>query len=87
MVPVKLQRKSVQHGFSLQRHDEDTLVNVTLLELLRRDYELEVPGLDPLPEDDSGIDVDQVFRIFQHAVRDLSGLGGSSGCLAGSVFL
>lgn len=73
LAPVQLQRKSIQHGFSLQRYDEDTLVNVTLLEMLRRDYNLDVPGLDPLPEDDSGVDVERVFRIFQHAVRDMQG--------------
>jgi very-short-patch-repair endonuclease len=73
LVPVQLSRKSVQSGFSLQRHDEDTLVNVTLLELLKRDYQLDVPGVNPPPEDDSGVDVDMVFRLFQHAVRDLPG--------------
>ena len=73
LVPVQLSRKSVQSGFSLQRHDEDTLVNVTLLELLKRDYQLDVPGVNPPPEDDSGVDVDKVFRLFQHAVRDLPG--------------
>lgn len=73
LVPVKLHRKSLQTGFSLQRHDEDTLVNVTLLELLKRDYQLEVPGVNPPPEDDSGVDVDKVFRLFQHAVKDMLG--------------
>lgn len=73
LVPVQLHRKSVQQGFTLERHDEDTLVNVTLLELLKRDYELEVPGVNPPPEDDSGVDVDRVFRLFQHAVRDMPG--------------
>lgn len=73
LVPVQLHRKSAQQGFTLERHDEDTLVNVTLLELLKRDYELEVPGVNPPPEDDSGIDVDRVFRLFQNAVRDMSG--------------
>jgi len=73
LVPVKLNRTSVQAGFSLQRHDEDTSVNVTLLELLKRDYEVEVPGVNPPPEDDSGVDVDEVFRRFQYAVRDMPG--------------
>ena len=49
------------------------MVNVTLLELLKRDYQLDVPGVNPPPEDDSGVDVDKVFRLFQHAVRDLTG--------------
>jgi very-short-patch-repair endonuclease len=73
LVPVQLHRKSVQQGFTLERHDEDTLVNVSLLELLKRDYELEVPGVNPPPEDESGVDVDRVFRLFQNAVRDMPG--------------
>jgi very-short-patch-repair endonuclease len=73
LVPVQLNRKSVHQGFTLQRHDEDTLVNVTLLELIKRDYELDVPGVNPPPEDESGVDVDRVFRLFQHAVRDMPG--------------
>ncbi len=73
LIPVQLHRKSVQSGFSLQHHDEDTLVNVTLLEFLKRDYQLDVPGVNPPPEDDSGVNVDRVFRLFQQAVRDLPG--------------
>ncbi len=73
LIPVKLHRESVQSGFSLQRHDEEPLINVTLLELLKRDFELEIPGVNPLPEDDSGVDVNKVFRLFQQAVRDMPG--------------
>ncbi len=73
LIPVQLHRKSVQQGFSLQRYDEDPIVNVTLLELLKRDYDLDVPGVNPPPEDESGVDVDRVFRLFQHAVRDMRG--------------
>ena len=73
LIPLSLSRKSAQSGFSIQRHDEDALVNVTLLELLKRDFELEAPGVNPPPEDESGVDVSMVFRIFQQAVKDLPG--------------
>lgn len=73
LVPVRLDRKSVSHGFSLQRIDEETLVNVTLLELLQRDFKLEVPGVQPLPEDENGVDVGQVFWRFQQAVKEMTG--------------
>src|SRR5690606_37860789 len=56
LVPVRLKRKSVLEGFSLQRIDEETRLNVTLIEMLRQDFQLQIPGLDPLPEDDSGVD-------------------------------
>jgi len=73
LLPVECLRKSVLEGFALRRLDEDARVNVTLVELLRQRFKKEVPGLDPLPEDASGVDVEQVLRRFQDAVRDLAG--------------
>lgn len=73
LVPVELKRKSVIEGFSLRRLDEETRPNVTLMEMLRQHFQKEIPGVDPLPEDQSGVDVKLVFRIFRDAVRDLPG--------------
>jgi very-short-patch-repair endonuclease len=73
LVPVELKRKSVIEGFSLRRLDEETRLNVTLMEMLRQHFQKEIPGLEPLPEDQSGVDVGLVFRIFRDAVRDLPG--------------
>jgi len=73
LIPVKLERKSVHQGFSVQRYDEDAMINVTLLELLKRDCEMEIPGVNPPPEDESGVDVAKVFWLFQQAVKDMPG--------------
>ncbi len=73
LVPVELKRKSVIEGFSLHRLDEETRLNVTLMEMLRQHFQKEIPGLDPLPEDDSGVNVGRVFQLFRDAVRDLAG--------------
>jgi very-short-patch-repair endonuclease len=73
LIPVKLERKSAQHGFRLKRYDEDALINVTLLELLKRDFELEVPGVNPPPDGEQGVDVARVFRLFQQAVKEMQG--------------
>lgn len=73
LVPVELKRKSVIEGFSLRRVDEETRLNVTLMEMLRQHFHKEIPGLDPLPEDDSGVNVAYVFQVFREAVRDLPG--------------
>jgi hypothetical protein len=69
LVPVELRRKSILEGFSLRRLDEETRVNVTLLEMLRQHFQKEIPGLDPLPGDESGVDVPRVFEIFRDALR------------------
>jgi len=73
LVPVELKRKSVLEGFSLRRVDEETRLNVTLMEMLRQNFQKDIAGLDPLPEDDSGVNVARVFQIFRDAVRDLPG--------------
>ncbi len=73
LIPVELKRKSVLEGFSLKRIDEEPRLNVTLIEMLRQHFHKEIPGLDPLPEDESGVDVRLVFRIFRDAVRNLVG--------------
>ncbi len=73
LVPVELKRKSVLEGFSLRRIDEETRLNVTLMEMLRQHFQKDIAGLDPLPEDHSGVNVGLVFQIFRDAVRDLAG--------------
>lgn len=73
LIPVELKRKSVLEGFSLRRIDEETRLNVTLMEMLRQNFHQEVPGVDPLPEDETGTDVANVFQRFRDAVRDLPG--------------
>ena len=73
LMPVSLRRRSPSQGPILCRRDEDSVVNSTLLELLRREHRLEIPGLDPLPCDASGLDVARVFRIFRRAMLGLRG--------------
>ena len=73
MIPVRLERASMVEGVKMYRLDEDTTVNATLLEFMRAQFNLSVPGLDPLPTDDSGVDVAKVLQIFRQAVRDMPG--------------
>jgi hypothetical protein len=73
LVPVRLDRQSARSGYTLVRTDEDAVVNVTLLEMLRREFGCVVPQLDPPPEDELGLDVPAVIRIFREAIRDLKG--------------
>lgn len=73
LVPVELKRKSMLEGFSLRRLDEETRLNVTLMEMLRQHYQKDIAGLDPLPEHETGVNVAGVFQLFRDAVRDLAG--------------
>lgn len=74
LFPVKLERKSAISGVGLCAHEDEPRFNLTLLELLRHDFELNIPGLEgTLPGDDSGVDVSKIWNIVRRAVRDLPG--------------
>ncbi len=73
LLPIQLERQSAKSGYTLKRADEDAVVNVTLLEMLRRDFGRSIEGLDPPPFDDSGLDVQSVMRIFRQAILDIKG--------------
>ncbi|MCC7492707.1 MAG: DUF4011 domain-containing protein [Fimbriimonadaceae bacterium] len=73
LLPVQLERRSITSGFRLRATDDDPLVNTTLLELLKHDFRLQVPGVEPLPRDERGVDVAEVFQRFREAVVDLPG--------------
>lgn len=73
LLPVRLQRKSITEGIKISRIDGETIINETLLELLRSQYHLTIPGISPLPTDDSGVDVALVMQIFRQAIKDMKG--------------
>lgn len=71
LVPVTLTRQSVRTGYAISRHDDETIVNPTLLELLRQNFQITLKGLDPLPADGGGVDVNKIWQIFRLAVKEI----------------
>lgn len=71
LVPVTLTRQSVRSGYRLTRHDDETIINPTLLQLLRNNFELRIPALDLTPSDDKGVDVVKILQSFRLAVREI----------------
>lgn len=71
LVPVTLTRQSVRSGFRLARHDDEAIVNPTLLQLLKNNFDMRIVGLDALPTDDKGVDVKRVLQAFRLAVREI----------------
>ena len=72
LLPVKLVRKSLS-DLRLARTDEDATVNATLIELLRTEFHISVKGLDPVPEDDHGVDLTKILDTFFRAVAEMDG--------------
>lgn len=74
LLPVKLTRKSAASRFHLEHHEDEVRFNATLMELLKKDFDLSLPSFDVgLPTDESGIDVPYVFETVRRAVRDVPG--------------
>jgi very-short-patch-repair endonuclease len=84
LVPVTLLRQSVRSGFRLVRHDDDAIVNPTLLQMMRLREEIRIAdlgslgsaagasaGAEALPTDDKGIDVARLLQAFRLAVAEL----------------
>jgi len=73
LVPVTLSRQSVRSGFRLTRHDDEALVNPTLLQKLAQDFSLKLPSFELLPSDDKGIDVGRILQTLRLHVAELRG--------------
>ena len=74
LLPVTLVRKSVRSGIRILAHDDEPRFNTTLLEMLRKDFQIVIPGLDGvLPSDNSGVDVDGVWNTVRRAVKEAPG--------------
>jgi very-short-patch-repair endonuclease len=74
LVPVKLDRSTAASPPRLTQHPDETVFNMTLLEMLRQDFNLRIPQLESaLPRDTSGVDVARVLAIVRAAIRDIPG--------------
>lgn len=56
----------------MRSRQEETQINVTLIEYLRQIFELKIPSLDPLPEDEHGTDIPLVFNTVRNCILDKS---------------
>lgn len=73
LVPVEISRRSVNSKFTLKSREEETMINITLVEFLRQEYELNLGSLEQLPYDDKGVDVAKVMGTLRRAVMQLKG--------------
>jgi hypothetical protein len=73
LVPVTLHRSSVRTGFSIRRHDDDAIVNPTLLQMMKERFGIQMPSMDPPPSDGKGVDVAKVWAAFREAAKEIQG--------------
>ncbi len=74
LMPVRLERASARSKPVILRHDDDTVFNLTLLQMLRQDFAINMSELSgELPRDSSGVDVNGIWNHVRHKVKDVPG--------------
>ncbi len=74
LIPIEITRKSVKSGFELKAHEDEPRFNPTLIEMLKKDFALELPDLEnDLPMDEHGLDVDKILNSLRLKIKDIEG--------------
>ena len=81
LLPVEMKKRNT--GYTIRALDEETVFNVTLAEMLRQEYEINIPGIDPLPEDESGVNINQVLQTVRRAIAGKDGWEVMNGAALG----
>lgn len=63
LIPAQIVKRNA--GYTLTKYDEEAVFNVTLTEFLRQVHGITLSGLDGIPSDESGTDVDHVLRTVR----------------------
>ena len=70
LLPVNLTKKASSMVYEIELRDEDPQINISLLEKLNQDFELEIDGLDSLPEDDYGLDIGKILAAVRKGIMN-----------------
>jgi hypothetical protein len=73
LFPIDIIRKSAKTGYIIRLRDEEPQINISLIEMLRADFDIRIDGLDPLPLDEAGVDTRLVLNTFVQKVIDQPG--------------
>ncbi len=73
LVPIDIVRKSAKTGYIMRLRDDDPQINISLVEMLRADYDISLDGLDPLPLDEAGVDTRLVLNTVRDRIADQPG--------------
>lgn len=71
LIPIDIVRKSASMGYAMRMRDEDAQMNITLLEFLKQQFDIQIYGLNPPPTDEHGLDMPKIFAIIRRAVMNL----------------
>lgn len=67
LLPVDIIRKN-GNKYVIRKRDEDIILNITLVELLKQGFKIDLDILKDLPTDEYGVDVKKTFTYFRQAI-------------------
>ena len=67
LLPVDIVRKS-GNNYIIRKRDEEIILNITLVELLKQSFKINLDALKELPKDESGVDVKLIFTFVRRAI-------------------
>ncbi len=70
LIPIEIVRKSAIEGYVIRGTDDETLVNTTLLEFLKQKFGVIIPGMNPIPTDEHGVDIKKIFAIVRESIKN-----------------
>ena len=82
LLPVEMVYK--KGNYYIRTRDEEISLNITLVEYLRQIHDIRINGLDPLPTDDSGVDVPLIFAAIRDALKEQNRWDVEEECLLGT---
>lgn len=82
LFPVEMVYKKGR--YYIRSREEDISFNITLIEFLRQNYDINIQGLNPLPKDDKGVDVKLIFAAVRDAIKEQKRWDVEEECLLGT---
>ncbi|MDE6551387.1 MAG: DUF4011 domain-containing protein [Muribaculaceae bacterium] len=81
LLPVEMVYK--KSNYYIRTREEEITLNITLMEFLRQNFDININGLSPLPLDASGVDVPLIFSIVREAIKHQTRWDIEEECLLG----
>ncbi len=81
MLPVEMVYK--RGNYFIRTREEDIILNVTLTEFIRQNFDITIPQLAALPKDEHGVDVAKIFAIIREATKGMKRWEVKEECILG----
>lgn len=68
LVPVNITRRIQDKSYAIKMRDEGVQINITLLEMLRQNFGINIQGLSHVSEDEQGADIPFILTVIRQSV-------------------